>query len=124
MRVGGGFVVGSENYGQGSSREHAALSPRYLGMKAVIAKSFARIHASNLINFGILPLTFKDKADYGKVLEGDQLEIDLKDIRGSLYLVKAGGERITVQHSLGSLDIEVVKAGGKLPYIKSHTGSS
>ena len=71
----GGIIVGGVNYGQGSSREHAALVPLYLGVKAVVAKSFARIHVANLINFGIVPLTFEDPADYGKLAEGDKLEI-------------------------------------------------
>src|SRR5574341_1197334 len=74
---GGGFVVGGENYGQGSSREHAALAPMYLGVKAVIAKSFARIHYDNLINFGILPLTFVDPGDYDKIAQDDRLEIQI-----------------------------------------------
>ncbi|MEJ2750841.1 MAG: aconitase family protein, partial [Anaerolineae bacterium] len=78
----GHFVVAGENYGQGSSREHAALAPRYLGLRAVIAKSFARIHWQNLVNFGILPLTFVDKADYGRIVEGDTLI--LPDIRQAL----------------------------------------
>lgn len=72
---GGGFIVGGENYGQGSSREHAALAPMYLGVKAVIAKSFARIHKSNLVNFGILPLEFENTNDYDKVDQGDNLEM-------------------------------------------------
>ena len=71
----GGIVVGGVNYGQGSSREHAALVPLYLGVKAVVAKSFARIHVANLINFGIVPLTFENPADYDKLTEGDKLEI-------------------------------------------------
>ncbi len=71
----GGIIVGGTNYGQGSSREHAALVPLYLGIKAVIAKSFARIHVANLINFGIIPLTFENPADYDKISEGDSLEI-------------------------------------------------
>ena len=72
---GGGVVVGGENYGQGSSREHAALAPRYLGIRAKIAKSFARIHRANLVNFGILPLTFRDGADYDRVRQGDRVRI-------------------------------------------------
>jgi aconitate hydratase len=71
--AGGGFIVGGENYGQGSSREHAALVPLYLGIKAVIVKSFARIHKQNLINNGILPLTFLDAADYQRISLGDSL---------------------------------------------------
>ncbi|HHX74793.1 MAG TPA: aconitate hydratase, partial [Firmicutes bacterium] len=73
--AGSGVVVGGHNYGQGSSREHAALAPMYLGVKAVIAKSFARIHHANLVNFGILPLTFASEADYDKIGQGDKLEI-------------------------------------------------
>ena len=71
----GGIVVAAENYGQGSSREHAALAPMYLGVKAILAKSFARIHHDNLINYGILPLRFKDKEDYNKINQGDVLAI-------------------------------------------------
>jgi aconitate hydratase len=73
---GGGFIIGGVNYGQGSSREHAALVPLYLGIKAVIAKSFARIHMANLINSGIIPLTFNNEDDYGKISEGDVLLLD------------------------------------------------
>jgi aconitate hydratase len=75
-RSGGGIIVGGENYGQGSSREHAALVPLYLGIRAVIAKSFARIHRSNLINSGIIPLTFKDKSDYDRIAENDIITIE------------------------------------------------
>ena len=71
----GGFIAGGDNYGQGSSREHAALAPMYLGIKGVIARSFARIHRSNLINFGIVPLEFSSKGEYGKVKQGDVLEL-------------------------------------------------
>jgi len=71
----GSMVVGGANYGQGSSREHAALAPRYLGVKAIIAKSFARIHLENLCNFGILPLTFIDEKDYDAIDQNDTLEL-------------------------------------------------
>ena len=74
-KLGGGFVVGGENYGQGSSREHAALVPLYLGIRAVIVKSFARIHRANLINAGIIPLTFKNPEDYDKISQGDKLSL-------------------------------------------------
>lgn len=73
---GGGIIVGGENYGQGSSREHAAIAPMYLGIKAVIAKSFARIHRANLINFGIMPLIFTNPEDYEKVEQGDILKLN------------------------------------------------
>jgi aconitate hydratase len=72
---GGGFIVGGHNYGQGSSREHAVLAPKQLGVRAVIAKSFARIHRRNLIAQGLVPLTFVDEADYNRVRQGDQWEI-------------------------------------------------
>lgn len=74
-KAGGGFVVGGENWGQGSSREHAAIAPMYLGVKAILAKSYARIHESNLINFGIAPLRFADPRDYESVQQGDELEM-------------------------------------------------
>src|SRR5690606_26543233 len=73
---GGGFIVGGSNYGQGSSREHAALVPLYLGVKGVVAKSFARIHMANLINSGILPMSFVDEADYDRIKEGDVLVLE------------------------------------------------
>jgi len=72
----GGFIIAGNNYGQGSSREHAALAPMYLGIKAVIAKSFARIHQANLINFGILPCIFKNEEDYDTIDEYDELEFN------------------------------------------------
>ena len=80
----GGFIVGGGNYGQGSSREHAAIAPMYLGVQAVIAKSFARIHMANLINFGILPLTFKEDEDYQWIDQGDEIEIEVNSL-GTLF---------------------------------------
>jgi len=91
-------VVGGENYGQGSSREHAALAPRYLGIRVKIAKGFARIHRSNLINFGILPLTFKDPADYDRIKQGDRLRI-----AGVRALVEGGATEIPVQVDGGEI---------------------
>ena len=73
---GGGFIVGGSNYGQGSSREHAALAPLQLGVRGVLAKSFARIHMANLINSGILPMTFVDEADYDRIKDGDVLVLE------------------------------------------------
>jgi aconitate hydratase len=86
-----GVVVGGENYGQGSSREHAAIAPRYLGICAKIAKSFARIHKANLINFGILPLTLKNPVDYEKLKQGDRLTF-----RGLRRLIASGADEIPV----------------------------
>jgi aconitate hydratase len=125
MKAGGGFVLGGENYGQGSSREHAALVPMYLGIKAVIAKSFARIHQANLINFGILPLTFVNPADYDRCRQGDVLLLD--DVRQAL----AQGQPLTVQnvtqgftfpvrYALSERQAQMLLAGGLLNYIKAN----
>jgi aconitate hydratase len=117
--AGGGFIIGGENYGQGSSREHAALAPKYLGVKAVIVKSFARIHLANLINFGIVPLTFRDSADYDRISVGDELSVEIGDLKGPCTLVnKTKGITMTLEHTLSALDAEILKAGGKLPWIK------
>ena len=116
----GGFILGGENYGQGSSREHAALAPKYLGVKAVIVKSFARIHLANLINFGIVPLTFKDPADYESIDQGDTLEVAIGGLRGDVRLRnQTNGSEIELTHSLSTLDAEILKAGGKLPWVKA-----
>ena len=80
--AGGGILIGGENYGQGSSREHAAIAPMFLGIQAVIAKSFARIHRSNLINFGILPLLFRNAEDAEKIEQGDRLV--MKDLKNTV----------------------------------------
>ena len=120
--LGKSVIVGGANYGQGSSREHAALAPLYLGVKAVITKSFARIHAANLINAGILPLTFADPADYDKLAEGD--EIVLSDIfaaveAGSMTLTAKTGDKIKLDCAYSPRQIAILKAGGLLPYTKS-----
>lgn len=118
---GGGFIVSGVNYGQGSSREHAALAPKYLGVKAVIAKSFARIHLANLINFGIAPLTFKNADDYDKISVGDHLEVEIGGLKGDCLLInRTTGSRIELEHTLSELDAEVLKIGGKLPWIKNN----
>ncbi|NMA65341.1 MAG: aconitate hydratase, partial [Clostridiaceae bacterium] len=115
----GGFIIGGENYGQGSSREHAALAPKYLGIKAVIVKSIARIHLANLINFGIVPLTFKNADDYEKIDEGDNLEIEIGDLKGDCILKNITKNlKIELEHTLSDLDAEILKSGGKLPWIK------
>lgn len=88
----GGVIIGGENYGQGSSREHAAIGPRYLGVRMKICKSFSRIHRTNLINFGVLPLTFKDPSDYGQVQRGDSLTIS-----GLGASVRLGAAELTAQ---------------------------
>ncbi|MGA1821221.1 MAG: aconitate hydratase [Thermoplasmatota archaeon] len=116
----GGFIVGGDNYGQGSSREHAALAPKYLGVKAVIVKSFARIHRANLVNFGILPLTFKDPSDYDRIEQGDQMHIDLSDLAGDLRLAVVNKNiSIPLEHDLSDREMDVIRQGGTLIYTKN-----
>jgi len=120
LEKGGGFIIGGENYGQGSSREHAALAPKYLGVKAVIVKSFARIHLANLINFGIVPLTFKNPADYDSIDMGDKLEVIIGELRDDVELRNLTRDSETeLAHSLSELDAEILKTGGKLPWVKA-----
>jgi aconitate hydratase len=123
----GSLVVGGENYGQGSSREHAALAPRYLGLKAVIAKSFARIHWQNLINFGILPLTFINADDWERVDEGDVLSIP--EVRpaiqqGNKVVVKnlTKGETFETQHSMSARHVEMVLEGSLINVVRNRRG--
>ncbi len=121
--LGGGFIVGGYNYGQGSAREHAALAPRYLGVTAVIACSFARIHHANLVNFGILPLTFTEDADYERIRQGDHLEIpDVRAAlrRGDVITVynRTQGTSFSARHQLTAREVEIVVAGGLLNYIR------
>jgi aconitate hydratase len=115
-----GIIIGGDNYGQGSSREHAALCPMYLGVQAVICKSFARIHLANLINFGILPATFKNSDDYDKIEVGDELKINIENLNGELILENLTKKcRIPVEHPLGDEDKKVLKAGGRLPFART-----
>lgn len=122
--AGDGIIVGGSNYGQGSSREHAALVPMYLGIRCVVAKSFARIHVANLINAGILPLTFENPADYDALQPGAQLRID--GIRagmaaGSLLLTDTtAGRSYPVVCSLTERQQAILLAGGLLNYTKEH----
>ena len=121
----GGFIIGGENYGQGSSREHAALVPLYLGVKGVIAKSFARIHKSNLINSGIIPMNFLDEKDYNSLDLFDEIEIEIENILENLNNKVLEVKNITkntlfkVSVDLSDIEIEIIKAGGKLNYIKN-----
>ena len=118
--AGQSIIVGGANYGQGSSREHAALVPLYLGVRAVIAKSFARIHAANLVNAGILPLTFKDPADYDALKQGDRLEISGIDAgleSGTVYL-QAGERRMELSCAFSPRQRAILRAGGLLNYTK------
>lgn len=120
---GGCIIIGGENYGQGSSREHAAMAPMFLGLQAVIAKAFARIHKANLINFGILPLQFKNPSDYEKAEKGDRLAI--KDVINSLsgsqvYKVEniIKGTAFEVVSDLNDRQKQIIMKGGLLPYTK------
>lgn len=120
----GGLVVGGVNYGQGSSREHAALAPMFLGLKAVIAKSFARIHHANLVNVGILPLTFVNEADFEKLEQGDEWEITgvQKAIQSGKNLTVRNltkGGNFQVAYTLTERQVEILLTGGLLNYIKA-----
>ena len=122
VEAGSTVIVGGSNYGQGSSREHAALVPLYLGVRAVIAKSFARIHAANLINAGIMPLTFNNPDDYDKLSQDDKLELigvfDGID-SGKIKLInKTTGEEISLACSFTERQKAILKAGGLLPYTR------
>ncbi len=114
---GHGVLVGRENYGQGSSREHAALCPRWLGVRAVVVAQFARIHVANLVNFGIVPLTFKNMEDYDKVSQGDNVSIDVSDLEGDLSM-QVNGETIPLEPAFEPKDVAILKAGGALAYFK------
>ncbi len=122
---GGGVILGGANYGQGSSREHAALVPLYLGVKAVIAKSFARIHVANLINFGIVPMTLKNEADYDRIAEGDNIVIEgfREAIEGKdeAYLVDStSGARVALSLNFTKRQRAILLAGGMLNYTKNN----
>ena len=119
--AGRSIIVGGANYGQGSSREHAALVPLYLGVKAVVAKSFARIHAANLINAGIIPFTFDNPDDYDKLSQGDMLTIEglfsaLKT--GKAQLTTQSGVSVSLSCSFSERQREILLAGGLLPYTR------
>ena len=116
--AGGHVVVAGKNYGQGSSREHAVIAPRYLGLKAVIAVSFARIHWQNLANFGIVPLEFEDPADLGQISRGD--EVVLEGIHealrsGNSLTATIGGRQVRVSHRLSDRQVDMILAGGRIP---------
>ncbi len=124
-KMGGGIIVGGSNYGQGSSREHAALVPLYLGIKAVVAKSFARIHVANLINFGIVPMTFENPDDYDKLEEGAKLHIagfaDAVKGADKLYLENSDtGVKIPLVLTLTDRQRAILSAGGMLNFTKNN----
>ena len=116
-------IIGGANYGQGSSRENAAIAPRYLGLDVVVAKSFARIHWQNLVNFGVLPLTFADPADYDRLQPGDTIE--LRDVatalrRGGEIAASANGgtDTIVLRHELSSRQLDILLQGGVIPWFR------
>ena len=121
--AGGGFLVGGENYGQGSSREHAALAPMHLGIKWVLVKSFARIHKANLINFGIIPITFDDAADYDKIEMGDEVVVEnvrdsIKKNEPLMLANKTKDIEIKAVYELSDRQRDIVLEGGLLNYVK------
>lgn len=125
----GGFIVAGSNYGQGSSREHAALAPMYLGIKAVIAKSFARIHHANLINFGIIPLSFCNEEDYEKIDEMDELILEnlheiLKEHQKIQIRNITKNSSFFVRHQLTQRDIDTILAGGTLNFIRNRENNN
>jgi aconitate hydratase len=117
--AGQGIILGGENYGQGSSREHAALAPRHLGVRLVVAKSFARIHKANLVNFGILPLTLANPADYDLLAQGDALRLNLSGLAAGapLTATTADGKALALTHDLTGNEIAIIKAGGLLNFV-------
>jgi len=126
LASGGGFLVGGNNYGQGSSREHAALAPRYLGVRAVLAKGFARIHLANLVNFGILPLLFEDPADYDRLDRDDRLWLEVSGLpEASRFLLRNESKGIEIRcfTPADREDRETLKAGGRLNRVKARTKS-
>ncbi len=126
LEMGKSIIVGGGNYGQGSSREHAALAPLYLGVKAVITKSFARIHMANLVNAGIIPLTFADEADYDRVEQGDVLAIAdvIGQIKASDTITvenKTRGVSFKTKISVSDRQKAMLIAGGLLNYTKNNS---
>ena len=124
--MGQSIIIGGENYGQGSSREHAAINPMYLGVRAVIAKSIARIHKGNLINHGIIPMIFENPADYDKIEQGDELEINglLEQMQTKEVEVrnKTKGVTFKARLELSDSELEVISCGGQLRYLKKQLG--
>lgn len=119
--AGGGVILGGENYGQGSSREHAALGPRHLGVRAVLVKSLARIHRANLVNFGILPLLLVRPEDYDRLEQEAQLRIRTEDITpGGVARVEVqGAQGVEVTNDLTEKELNIIKAGGLLNYVRA-----
>jgi aconitate hydratase len=122
-RAGQHVIIGGTNYGQGSSREHAAIAPRHLGLRLVVAKSYARIHWQNLANFGVLPLEFTDEADYDRVEAGDELAVErlrsaLRDGREITIRNLTRGATFVTRHRLSARQVNKVLAGGQIPLLR------
>ncbi|WP_347551399.1 aconitate hydratase [Pseudalkalibacillus hwajinpoensis] len=123
---GGHAIIGGSNYGQGSSREHAALAPRYLGLRVALVKDFARIHWQNLVNFGILPITFVNEGDYDNIVQGDVLvfaDLRTKIQQGNEFSIRIKGkdQEINVRHTLSERQIEMVLKGGLINWVKDRS---
>ena len=122
-KMGQSIIIGGENYGQGSSREHAAINPMYLGVRCVIAKSIARIHRGNLINHGIVPMYFENKEDYDFIELGDTLEVNAfpAQIRtGKVEILDVTkGKKFTAVLDLSPVEQEVILDGGQLAHLKA-----
>ncbi|MDZ4164829.1 MAG: aconitate hydratase, partial [Smithellaceae bacterium] len=120
-KAGEGFIVAGENYGQGSSREQAALAPRYLGIRAVIAKGFARIHLANLVNFGLLPFVFVLADDSRLIHQEDALSVDTRELReGETCTIRniTRGIDIPVKLPLSQEELVIIQAGGRLNWLR------
>src|SRR5690625_2127470 len=123
---GGHMIVAGYNYGQGSSRDHAALAPRYLGLRVALVKDFARIHWQNLVNFGVLPLTFVHEEDYdlleeGSILTATNLRNHVKAAKPFNLEVKGKSEKVTVEHALSERQIDIMLKGGIINWVKDQT---
>jgi len=119
-------IVGGSNYGQGSSREHAALAPRFLGLAAVIAKSYARIHWENLVNFGVLPLQFDEEQDYERIDRGSIFRADaLREAveHGDRVDAQVDGKPVQLRHTLSARQREILLAGGLIPWLRARLQS-
>lgn len=120
--MGQSIIIGGENYGQGSSREHAAINPMYLGVRAIIAKSIARIHKGNLVNHGIIPMIFENPEDYDGIDMGDELEV--RDLPDQMQTKKIWIHNVTkntdfqARLELSDSELEVISCGGQLRYLK------
>jgi aconitate hydratase len=126
IEAGRGIILAGENYGQGSSREHAALAPRHLGVKAVLAKSFARIHRANLVNFGILPLILADPADYDRLELGAKLSLDAQALApgGEIVIGADSGATIAARNDLTDKELAIIRAGGLLNAVRATKASA